>query len=299
MTSDRILYISSLGSTNAYTDNIPSSFINNLNIPIQLKPNTDYEIALMNILHPKTYFILDKDDPESAIILEGTRRDDNTGYTEIYKFLPLKNIYTDSRAFRAVNAIIDQLVYDLKAGFKNSFNHYFPGPSNKIMYYGNPDSVFIHYHERPTSTTRTGPYPYKTLTLKFGKRMAILLGFEPNKRYKVYQVNPSLPENSPPVSFPLQSERPPRGDGGVEFIFIYTDLVEPTEFAGQLVNILDACALESARVGRNLSAVVYKKINATIVDKVSIKITDQAGRPVLFDKGDSVTLTLHLRERKY
>ena len=295
---DHTLYVSSLGSTNAYKDNRPDSFTNNLNIPIQLRPNTHYEIALLNILHPKSYFILEKDDSDSAIILEGTARDDGTGFREIYRYQPVRDFHTDIRGYRTVNQIIDQFIVDLKRGFRQSFSHYFPGHANKILYYGNTDTVFIHYHERPMNPAEN-PYPFHTLTLRFGKRMAILLGFDPDKRYKVYQLNTELPVKSPPVSIPIQAERPPRADGGIEFLFIYCDLCEPSEFAGQMVNILDACALESTRVGRNFSHLVYKKINTTLIDKISIKITDQAGRSVLFDKNDSVTLTLHLREKKY
>lgn len=83
---------------------------------------------------------------------------------------------------------------------------------------------------------------------------------------------------------------------GVDYMYVYTDIVQPTVFGGELVNILDCFTLESGK-GKGIHNTVYKALNTNILEQISIIITDQNGRRIHFNNGSSVTCVLHIRPR--
>jgi len=50
-----------------------------------------------------------------------------------------------------------------------------------------------------------------------------------------------------------------RTDGGVDFIYVYSDIVVPCRFAGQQVNILDAFAWRGSST-KGYTPTVYKQL---------------------------------------
>lgn len=62
--------------------------------------------------------------------------------------------------------------------------------------------------------------------------MGNLFGFELNKDLPINEV---IPDGKESVCF--FAPHPPRSDGGVEHIEIYSDCVQPTNFGGQSANI--------------------------------------------------------------
>lgn len=77
------IYLSSLSPHN---NNSPSHFTNTLHSPISLSSNVRYQIGVVNFLHPKSYFILLRNDKESSITVK------QRGGEAVHTYSPPRNI---------------------------------------------------------------------------------------------------------------------------------------------------------------------------------------------------------------
>lgn len=64
----------------------------------------------------------------------------------------------------------------------------------------------------------------------------------------------------------------------------------PTSYSNQLANILEVISLNGGKGGNEK---LYKPLNTSIVDSVSITMTDQDGNRVYFDTQGYTTAVLH------
>ena len=62
------------------------------------------------------------------------------------------------------------------------------------------------------------------------------------------------------------------------------------------VNILDGFSL-SGGLTKGVHPTIYKPLKSKVIDSISIKLTDQKGRPMHFEEGYAVTCLLHIRSR--
>ena len=119
-----------------------------------------------------------------------------------------------------------------------------------------------------------------------------MLGFDSDKKYTIYQ---SRLVNIETVSKQI-ALFPPDTDAGCDYFLVYCDVIEPQIFGSQSVNLLDAFSFQDSHA-RGAQPLMYKSLNTNILDKISIKITDQFGRLVSFEGGRSVTAILHIRPK--
>lgn len=89
---------------------------------------------------------------------------------------------------------------------------------------------------------------------------------------------------------------PPRGDGGMDFALFYTECVRPTRYGGLSINLLEVLTMDGAG-GRDFRQIAYESLNKHLIDSISIKVTDQNGRPTPFGRGKSLTVVLHIRPK--
>lgn len=84
---------------------------------------------------------------------------------------------------------------------------------------------------------------------------------------------------------------PSWADSGLDYTFCYCDKIVPSRFGGQIVPIMESDG------GRGLTQTGYKKLNNHTLDSIIIKLADQYGRPVHFDKNYSITYVFHIKPR--
>ena len=82
----------------------------------------------------------------------------------------------------------------------------------------------------------------------------------------------------------------------MDYIYLYTDIIQPSNFGGQLVNILDCFSLQNGG-NRGIHNSIYKPLNTSFIDQVSIIVTDQKARPIYFVEDATVACVIHIRPK--
>ena len=83
---------------------------------------------------------------------------------------------------------------------------------------------------------------------------------------------------------------------GVDYMYLYTDVIQPSNFGGQLVNILDCFTLDNSG-NKGIHSTLYKPLKNTYIDQISIIISDQNGRKINFKEDSTLTCVLHIRPK--
>ena len=158
------------------------------------------------------------------------------------------------------------------------------------------------------------------VTMTFSHGMARMLGFVPEHPYVIFEIHKNFssidsyylgndvhsyyPDKPPAGNDGLyvhntktsHADNMPRTDGGVDYLFVYSDLCTRSRFGSRMVNILGAFAMgNSTSLGFNPT--VYHQINSHKISTIAIRIADQDGIPIVFDPSRTVTLALHLRPK--
>lgn len=279
MQSDNfILHIASNASLDIYKDNNPSAFTNYLYNQINLDSNNEYEIGLINIAMPPNHYSLVKNEKDSNIIIYYS--ENNKEKKKIGEYFPQRNILSGD---------LPNLIKCLN----NEFPEFFFSPVNSLdipikdIFSYSSELNRVGYLKRYIG----GDTVKGTFYIKYGSRIADALGMDPNKYYDI--VSKSRFHGSEET---VWGELPPFSNAGIQYTLIYTDIVEPSYFGERNVNILDVVS-----VGRDgntgFHTTCYKKLHKLVLEDISIKITDQQGRPVYFPERSNVICTLHIRKR--
>ena len=77
-------------------------------------------------------------------------------------------------------------------------------------------------------------------------------------------------------------------------LHIYTDIIEPRYLGGQTIHLLDVIPMKNT-FSKTGTLTMYKQVNTTLIDSISIKITDENGIAVSFTNYVHVTLVLHFK----
>ena len=75
------------------------------------------------------------------------------------------------------------------------------------------------------------------ISIRIKKSLASILGFRNDVLYTVFSKLENIGNFMSSIS--------PSPKCGVDYIYLYTDIIHPTNFGGQLVNILDCFSLEN------------------------------------------------------
>ena len=127
----------------------------------------------------------------------------------------------------------------------------------------------------------------QTIHIRFSSKAASLLGFRDDTEYIIYGKQRVNETSS--LTFPSEN-------CGVDYMYIYSDIIQPTPFADKLVNILDCFHVDNGR-NKGIHNTLYKPLNTKVVDQISMIITDQNGREINFSENSSVTCALHIRRK--
>ena len=283
------IYVTSTADGEIYP-NTSASFTNNIQT-LTLDKDTEYEVGLLNMLLPRQYYIVKPGEPECSIHLEcglkltpqstAIERHTMSGSVNI-------NILNNDTGYLVlcVNNLITTLLKEMLDGDKHQLLSYF----NDILAVNQSNyhlSLFCYYGYHP-----------KVVFIKasFDTRLAQILGFVPNKGYALFSSLDIHEEPKTPTHVPQYGHAPLLKNGDVQCVLIYSDLVNPSRYAGKNVNILDAFSL-SGGLTKGVHPTIYKPLKSKVIDSISIKLTDQKGRPMDFEEGYPVTCLLHIRSR--
>ncbi|HIP16931.1 MAG TPA: hypothetical protein EYG76_01310 [Methanothermococcus okinawensis] len=283
MEGDFVIHLVSSASRNLYPANTADGFTNHLHTPIYLDPNTNYEVALLNIYMPKDYFALIKDDYESRIeVYKVARNSEGTMESNLfYTYIPDSNIATGDMKY-LLTKINMELHYNL--GQLMDGKHIFRLP----LFKWNPVAERVIINN--TYKIKEQPQDDTSYYIKLGSRLAHILGYSMQNTLPI-----GIPSN--PESTQLNySPNPPQLNAGIQYVVVYTDIIEPTHFGDQMVNVLDVFAI-GPEGNRGFHNVIYKPLKSNLISDISIKLTDQIGRRILFSVFGDVTCTLHIRKK--
>lgn len=280
--AEHYLYLTSLGSTDLYPHNEPHRFENRITPAIHLNPNLDYEVGLINCFHPKKYLALVAGEYASRIEVWAIAHVDESRLYKLYTYTPRTSTEVGDTGYM-VEIINAELSEELKGNLKGQYDRYFT--SNQIFNY-NERTRRVERVFRRGQCSNDGHFC--RLAVKFGSRMAQVLGFDYNDMYDLYSSYVEGESGVIPAPFP------PRTDGGLDYALFYTDCVTPTIYGGQQVNLLEVFTIAG---GNDFHPIAYKKLSKSIIDSMAIQLTDQVGRPIHFGSGKSVTVLLHIRQK--
>ena len=79
-------------------------------------------------------------------------------------------------------------------------------------------------------------------------------------------------------------------------MYLYTDIIQPTNFGNQLVKILGCLTLDNGG-NKGIHNTLYKTLKNSYIDQISIIISDQNGRVINFKEESTLTCVLHIRPK--
>jgi len=295
-TDNQYIYITSSASKDVFPQNTSHAFENAIS-PLMLDPSTDYEVALVNFLYPKNYYsIIANDDDFSIQFLSVCDNSAHPMLVNLFNYVPKFNMLGHAREAKImVDLINEDIARQIRSVLdRDAVNKYIP--QGRILIYDREvDRCRIETYVQGVGEENDNRC-HPDMGVRFSPRMARILGFSENKIYRFY-----VPRTVPvDYKWYLYNHsvgvRPPRNDGGVDFVYVYSDIVAPCRFAGQQVNILDAFALQGSST-KGYTPTLYKQLLSKTLNSVGVHITDQNGYPIVFEEGHSVTLILHIRPR--
>ena len=272
-----IIYLHSLACTDTYRDNTPAHFQNDI-LPLTLPLSREYEVALHSIYMPKRIYTLPKQDEESFIELYGER----DGIRELITTFKI----SESILSEQITEILEDLNREWNVAMQELFG------ADTSFYFGSHESLFHQdkYLTRVALRVRyvTRGRDYSNLSLVFRPRMAAVLGFKAWTRYDIFITGQDSTEKLNPAPFF-------HSNYDVNYLHIYTDLVQPTRFARQSVNILATFPYANNNNYFSVSRPLYKKISNKNISSISLLMLDQFGRRIYFEETAPVTVVLHIR----
>ena len=263
---DFYVYLTSNSNKTEYTSNIHNSFTNNVNPSLQL--NGEFVVALENIIFNDDIISINAYDPKYEIRIEvifiNTSVLDIQGFGYAINYSPTKNIFGEN-----VSDIIHYLNEDLYDFLKTK--RVIHSSQEFIFKYDEKNKKLIFNEIKVVHTEG-----FKSIVKwKISDHISKILGIE-----KKFENSPK--EISRAVYFPL------------EMLNIYTDIIEPSYLGGQIVHLLDVIPMKNT-FSKTGTLTMYKQLNTTLIDSISIKITDENGDAVSFTNHVQVTIVLHFK----
>ena len=282
MGDEYTVYLTSIGCMDIYPANTPCEFVNRLSTPIILSNDHEYEVGLVSIMYPIDYYAILSNDDEFRIFLH-TRYHNNNDEEVIHEYTYKPNINVIAGDMqKLVTVLNDDITSELKIYFGDRIAKFVK--RGRILKWDDTQKKIALQYVKGESF-RKGEV--KTIHMRFSGKAAHLLRFRIDTEYIIYgkdKANGSLSS-----TFPSEN-------CGVDYIYIYSDIIHPSPFAGKLVNILDCFHIDNGR-NKGMHNTLYKTINTKILDQISIIITDQNGRKISFSENSSITCVLHIRPR--
>ena len=281
MSSEHILYLTSTGNLDIFPDNNASNFVNRLSTPIVLDSNTEYEVGLVSILYPDRYYGI-LAGRESFTITLYTRQE-NIGITTLK--VPYHRHILAGDIEKMVKISNTYLTTYLKSYYGDRYKNIF-GTKKILEWDGDEKKVQINCSSRISPKTNIGDI--KDINIQFTNDLANIFGFHGHSNYEIYNRRGETQIHKSPKT--------PSPRCRVDYIYLYTDIVQPSHFGGQLVNILDCFSLQNGG-NRGIHNSIYKPLNTHFLDQISIMVRDQISRPISFIEDSTLTCVLHIRPK--
>ena len=241
MASDHIIYLTSSGSKDLFPENNPAKFINRLSTPLILDSNVDYEVGLVSILYPDQYYAILPNNDTYNITLTTIQKGIKKArfQVKIAKYILAGDI---KKLIKVVNS---NLIQYMEAYYHDFFPHLFSKGDNILRWNSNEQKVEIISKKGDPGNRAT--IDFLEISIKINQGLASILGFRSDKVYTIY-----TKQQNTTVHMGLV---PPSPRCGVDYIYLYTDIIQPSNFGGQLVNILDCFTLQNGVI--KVSTIVY------------------------------------------
>ena len=291
------LYLSNTAGQSVFTSNTSSAF-ENLIHPLSLDKDVTWEVGVANFLHPSEVYLVEADNAEYGIqVVIECQNASETHDFESMTYIPSFSVLGSPKS-------IDILLRRLNRDFYNRFKAtYGETVADRYM----PEQNLLAIDETSSRCRVVHTYAPEgnnalayicDLCVIFAPRLARTLGFDETRRY------PFFMSNQPPDAREAKRDRRDnlaravaRLDGGVDYVYIYSDIVAPSRFGHKLVNILDAFAIRGSTSHKGSQPILYKPLLHRELSSVAIKVLDQDGRDVAFEKDHALTVILHIRPK--
>ena len=289
MASEQTIYVTSTASSDIFSNNTPSSFSNRLGTPIVLDSNVEHEIGLVSILYPNQYYAIKQGDGAYSISINTFFKKD-VGGRWTHNYIVKKDILAGDlkKLVKIINQ--DLMVYMLVYFGEDRYRDIFAKDS-VMKWNDTEEKVELVYvvQKRRRGKKKNPPLAedIENVNVTFSRDLALLLGFKANHTYPIYGAD---------NQYNIMSDISLSPNCGVDYVYLYTDVIQPTHFGGGLVNILHTFALENGG-NKGIYNTIYKPLNSHFIDQISILITDQNGNKIHFKKGSTVTCVLHIRQK--
>ena len=191
------------------------------------------KIGLVSILYPNEYYAIVGNQYKNKITFY-------TKYREISKIQKYSYIIKNN----ILAGDIEKLIYSINNEIKLRLMVYYDlhyakvfGTSDIFFWDKYKNRVGIHYTAglRSTEVRRKGDIEHVTMAM--GEGIANVLGFHSNSLYPIRGDDHEM--ISTISSIPINKKL------GVGYMYLYTDIIQPSNFGSQLVNILDCFTLDN------------------------------------------------------
>ena len=282
MGSDHIIYVTNTGSQNLFPRNNPGNFTNRLSTPITLDSNIEYEVGLVSILYPDQYYAILANDDNYNITLHTIQKKIKKSKLHVKMN---KNVLAGD-IDKIIKVINENLLEYMSAYYHEFYPHLFSKDDHIFRWNENERKVEIISKLGDINEKITEDFINISITINKG--LASILGFRSDRLYTIYSKSDNEEVH--------RSSIPPSPRCGVDYIYLYSDIIQPCNFGGQLVNILDCFTLQNGG-NKGIHNSIYKNLNTSFIDQIAIKITDQNGRNIHFPEESTITCVLHIRPK--
>ena len=283
------VYLSSRNSIDIYPFNRVSSFTNKIVPPIELNSSPDnYEVSLNSCILPFLgYSKILENENFKAIWHIVKQVDDSNGNKKIIT-------QTEHITF-TVKQIINLPPTQIYKKFVESSKS-----TTELKYV---EQMLEIYNNHLALTSR---YVSKIITrgiwanilkisLILNKNMQILFGFD-DAHYVLFEAD-SQYENMPMSRTIFANKEINLNIQEPNFILVYCDIVEPSRFGNQYLNILDILPLgKSISLDRKHSKLSWKTLNKSIINEISIIIQDP-NFDILTNYSENIIVSLNFRKK--
>ena len=257
------IYLSSNHSKDDYNDNRPTAFTNRIS-PCHIL-ESDYEMALENIIFKKAYVYIRAGDPHYFINIS-VKFYDMSGIISggtTFKYTCQTDITGSSMSEVSQKINTDLLSYLVKQKLIAE-NH------DRILHFDNDGRLLRVNHLNVSFDSNK--YITSTSGLTLSDKFKALFGVSNNSH---------------------QTSLHDKIDVG----YIYCDIVEPSVIGNQSVHLLDILPLNERMYSKTTTMLMFKRVSRKYIETISIKILDQNGIPPPFADDVTVTLILHFKRR--
>ena len=288
-----IVYLSNRNSKKIYEENSCSRFTNDIIPPIVFDTAYKWEVGLISCILPFKDFESNKimnDIYTFSIQIEFFKTDViNSSLERTIKTYDLNlpaHLFIQKNPKEIYQILIKYL--DQKTG--SDYNQDF-----LTFFFGYHKSCFTLTIQNSKSMLRNGNLEnVLSISLNINRNMQTLLGLE-DSYYKLYGINP-LSDGKGRL---LIGNKPIQlGMIHPNYIMIYSDIIEPSRFGNQFINILDILPFDNNNfsLDRKLNKLCYKTVNKDIINSISIVIQDPNFN-IMKNYSQDCIITIHFRKK--